>query len=171
MLGQPLEQAAVLVGVRRSKPALRGLRVAYAVLGAGLALSLLGCAGNKDETERRLRSLENRIIALQNETDQLREQLAQAQRNQESSVPVDRLVASEPVTLERPKLKVVRLEPRVAEGSSAVSVEATGNGDATEVRPSGSADGLASEPEVFGVEADTTSRPVIKVRGDEVLSR
>jgi hypothetical protein len=97
--------------MKSRKLCLRAL-VALAGLGA------LGCGSGKDALEKRLASLQEELVAVQNSNDRLAERLMVLEMRQAqapSAAPARRDTPAEPAedsgVIERPPLKVVRLAP------------------------------------------------------------
>ena len=140
-----------------------------------LALNVLGCAGDKDQANRRLRALEDKLMRLQNETDQLREQVVGLEHRpgngRAADAAYDPTPGGAPATLERPKLKLIRLQPQDDPPSLPSSAtDAPGpSGDSVESKAAEAVAGTDTEDSAE-LDSDTAPRPVIKVRGDDVLS-
>jgi hypothetical protein len=114
-----------------------------------LVVFAAGCSSEKDGVEKQLSKLQDQLRHLQSETDRMGERLdAVESRQATASRPAEERVANNGSTLERPKLKVVRMEP----GDEAAADDAPETG--------------APPPE-----DDTAPRLVIQGEGKSIESR
>lgn len=111
---------------------------------AGLGLCAIGCGSDKDSMEKRLATLQEDLIAVQNDNDRLSERLAALEMRQSRARPAAPAPASEapaePATLERPPLKVIKLAPgsQPAAPEPAAEAEAPDDGPRPVIRDLGS---------------------------------
>lgn len=108
------------------RPKLRPMPpVRFSYLVAGLwptiALGAMGCAGQSSETERQLQRMQERVAILQNERDRLDERVSALEQQQDLLLH-ERAQTQTSSLLQRPALKVVRLEPEAAEGAPTADV-------------------------------------------------
>lgn len=96
------------------------VRLSYLVAGLWptIALGAMGCAGQSSETERQLQRMQERVAILQNERDRLDERVSALEQQQDLFLR-ERAQTQTSSLLQRPALKVVRLEPEPAEGAPA----------------------------------------------------
>jgi hypothetical protein len=75
-------------------------------------LSAAGCSSGKNALEKRVGSLQEELVALQNTHDRLSERLmAIEMRQMQGSGPRAQVDSADPMEIERPPLKVVRMGP------------------------------------------------------------
>jgi len=120
-------------------------RFAWISLLAGTC-TLTGCGSNHDELTKRLSSMQADLTRLQNHSDRLEERL-EALEMQKVQAAEARAAASAAPAIERPPLKVVKLEPDEASHG-----EVPADAPTSELRPEDSV-------------TDQTPRPVIRLHG------
>lgn len=125
----------------------------------GLLGGIVGCAGQRAETEKQLRGMEDRIAILQNERDRLDERVTALESQQKTRVDAPRPAP----TSRRPLLEVVRLSP-----DDEVSSEAGGEAEVTGPAP------VADESErtlLSGSGTKLQASPVSQVTGAKAEER
>jgi TolA-binding protein len=83
-----------------------------------ISTGAVGCAGQSSETERQLQRMQERVAILQNERDRFDERITALEQQQEVWSQ-ERASDRSGALLQRPALKVVRLEPEAPEGTNA----------------------------------------------------
>ncbi len=80
----------------------------------GLASLSSGCAGNGEATKKQIGALQDKVAILQNERDRLEERVSALEQQQQVLVASAQSDAVPSSDRSRPPLKVVRLEPPMA---------------------------------------------------------
>jgi hypothetical protein len=77
-----------------------------------LTLLLAGCAGKSQAVEKRLADLEAQLTQVQNENDRLSERVGSLELQRAATPQPQPAASEEPSVIERPPLKVIRVEPQ-----------------------------------------------------------
>jgi hypothetical protein len=111
-----------------------------------VCLSLLGCSSGLEGVEKRLSSMQDEIVRLQNQNDRLVERVDAMEVRDAKAARADKPAAAAKATptSERPSLKVVKVLPEDTSGMPSPQIGTQAPGDAAD---------------------DPTPRPVIKLRG------
>lgn len=107
---------------------------------------LLGCSSGLEGVEKRLSSMQDEIVRLQNQNDRLVERVDAMEVRDAKAARADKPAAAAKATpaSERPSLKVVKVLPEDTSGMPSPQIGTQAPGDAAD---------------------DPTPRPVIKLRG------
>ena len=93
---------------------MRSLRRLVGVLCVCALPLVAGCAGNRDALEKRITALQNDVSRLQNHGDRLEERLEALELRKDASASPASTALGQGV-VDRPPLKVVKLEPQAGE--------------------------------------------------------
>jgi len=126
------------------------------VAGPAVCVVLAGCGANNQALERRLTELETQLTHAQNENDRLAERVGSLELER-AARPPQPTSSDEPTVLERPPLKVVRMDPSQARA-------ATEEADAERQKPASA--GPDSEAPSAEAPPDP-KRPVLRLRGNK----
>jgi hypothetical protein len=118
-----------------------------------LALALAGCAGKSQALEKRLADLEAQLTQVQNENDRLTERVGSLELQRATPPQPQAAASEEPAVIERPPLKVIRMEPQAR--ATEQDAERQGTPAARDVEPQ-APDGPADP-----------KRPVLRLRGNK----
>jgi hypothetical protein len=130
-------------------------------LGGSLVIGLSGCGGSSQALERRMAELETQLTHAQNENDRLAERVGslELERAAKGQQPV---VTDEPAVLERPPLKVIRMDPKNGTDSTGQpGAGATPSAEKEAVPADNPQIESSSEP------APDPKRPVLRMRGNK----
>jgi hypothetical protein len=128
-----------------------------------VALGLLGCSGDRDAMEKRVKELQEELTRVQNGNDRLEERVSSLELSRQVTAqapPASTNAPDAPERLERPPLKIVKLVP----GARASQSETASAADSTDTGAEGVEGGSAREQS----EADSGPRPVIRGRGARI---
>jgi hypothetical protein len=124
--------------------------------GPALSVALAGCAGKSQALEKRLADLETQLTQVQNENDRLVERVGSLELQRAAAPPPQPAASDEPTVLERPPLKVIRVDPNQARAQTEQDAERQSTPAAGP-----DADSPSPEPPL------DPKRPVLRLRGNK----
>lgn len=128
-------------------------RLVFVALPA-LSVAFAGCAGKSQALEKRLADLDTQLTQVQNENDRLAERVGSLELQRAAAPPPQAAASEEPAVIERPPLKVIRVEPQ----ARAVTEQ-----DAERQGTPASGPDTSQSPEP----AADPKRPVLRLRGNK----